>query len=268
MIKKTTFTPILLLIVITVCDIPALCAEASREVLRYSCSDQVLFAFERERLIEFSRTNDIDIDLNVASSGSVVDFVFKGLSDIASTNQAITRAQKESGGIEIPICMDAMTIITNKDCPIDNLTSEQIRDIFSGKILRWKQLGGSDQPIIVVAPVRTTGAYKFFQQIIMKGSKIRCDMVAYRSWMIIEMIKSNFPPAISFITNGALAPYNGIKTIRVDGLEPTNPNYPYFQTFYFVTKGEPRGPVKLFIDFAKSEKGRSIMEKRGMIPIP
>jgi phosphate transport system substrate-binding protein len=268
MIKKTTFTSILLLIVITICNIPALCAEESREVLRYSCSDQVLFAFERERLIEFSRTSDIDIDLNVAPSGSVADFVFKGLSDIASTNQALTRSQKESGGIEIPFCRDAMTIITNEDCPIDNLTSEQVTDIFSGKTLSWKQVGGSDQPIIVVAPMRATGAYKFFQQMIMKGPKIKCDMVAYRSWMIIEMIKANFPHAISFITNGALAEYNGIKTIRVDGLEPTNPDYPYFQTFYFVTKGESRGPVKLFIDFAKSEKGRSIMKKRGMIPIP
>jgi len=57
------------------------------------------------------------------------------------------------------------------------------------------------------------------------------------------------------------------KTLKIDGLAPTDKDYPYHQIFSFITKGEPSGPAKKFIDFAASEKGVMIMKEKGMFPI-
>jgi len=270
MTKRLSFTFVLICLSLTTCFIQKAWEADTREVLRYSCSDQILFAFERERLIGFCDENNIDINLNVASSRAVLDYVFKGFSDIASTTSELTPAQIEAGGIATPFCRDSMAIITNGDCPVKDISIGQLINIFGGQISNWKETGGPDMPMVVVTPLRETGAYGFFKKTVMKNKPIKCDMVAFRSWMIVEMIKNSFPWAISFITHGALDQHkdSGIKTLSIDGIEPTHPDYPYMQTFYFVTKGTPKGMAKEFMDFVTSEKGREIIIKRGMTPIP
>jgi len=56
--------------------------------------------------------------------------------------------------------------------------------------------------------------------------------------------------------------------LKIDGRLPADPDYPYFQIFYYVTKGQPKGNLKAFIDFAFSEKGKKIMYRNGMVPLP
>ena len=75
------------------------------------------------------------------------------------------------------------------------------------------------------------------------------------------------PGSISFIANGAVAGRRDIKAVEINGMLPTHKDYPLSQIFSFVTKGNPSGPVKAFVDFAFSGAGKAIMEKRGMLPI-
>ena len=84
--------------------------------------------------------------------------------------------------------------------------------------------------------------------------------------MVIETIK-RFPWAISFIAQGATAKQWGIKSIKIDGLPPKDEDYPYYQVFFYVTKGKPAGHAKAFIDFALSKKEKAIIKKRGLTPI-
>jgi phosphate transport system substrate-binding protein len=84
--------------------------------------------------------------------------------------------------------------------------------------------------------------------------------------MAIKAVEK-FPNAISFITQGTVVNNPEVKTMAIDGKKPRDADYPYFQTFYYITKGEPAGAAKKFIDFTRSDAGVSIMKDKGIVPI-
>ena len=120
---------------------------------------------------------------------------------------------------------------------------------------------------MIVAPGNDTAAHKNFRRQVMKRKDIAHDFMAYDSTMVIEAVK-HFPcGTVSFISQGAAMHHKDIKTIKIDGLSPNDEDYPYFQVFYFITKKEPDGNLKKFIEFAYSEEGKKIIRTNGMVPI-
>ena len=238
----------------------------ANDVLRYSSSAQVREAFGMEGLNAFSAGTGIEIDLFVGSSDSAVYRLMMGYSDIASTVERLHENHALYGYQETPFCKAPIIVITNVKTPVRNVSSAQLRAIFSGEITNWKQLGGPDEPVIVVVPEKDTGAFKNFSQLALKRSHVKYDFVANRSTDVVMLVK-RIPWSISFISRGAHTVKEAIKSINVDGLSPDDSNYPYFQTFSFVTKGKPCCAAEKLIDFAFSEDGRRIMANNGMIPL-
>lgn len=235
--------------------------------LRYSCSAQVYEAFENTRLDIFTKETGIDIDLFVAASNSCVYRVMQDMTDIASTTRAIYKRHKEHGLVEIPFCKDPLAIITHKSTPVDNLTPGQLRQIFSGGITNWKEVGGPDLPITLVVSGEDTGAHKNFRRQVMIHKEIQYDYLTYASTRVLEAIEELPAGTVSFISRGAQINHPDIKVLGIDGKKPGDKSYPYYQIFYLATKGEPAGSVKIFVDFIKSKKGRSMILERGMLPI-
>ena len=151
--------------------------------------------------------------------------------------------------------------------PPESLNEEQLEDIFAGEITNWKEVGGVDLSIMVVVPDTDTAAHKNFRRQVMKTKDIEYDFMAHDSTMVIEAIKYFPCGTISFISRGATEKHPEIKTLKVNGLLPTDKDYPYHQTFYYVTKGDPDGNLKKFIDFTYSEEGAKIIRAHGMIPL-
>lgn len=238
----------------------------AQEKLRYSCSAQVYEAFEKERLGVFTKATGIPVDLFIASSSSSVNRLMYGYSDVASTARGLFYPLRESGYLETPFCRDPLAVIVNRSSPLNGIMEEQLVRIFSGDVNNWKSVGGLDEPIVVVIPAKNTAAFENFERMAMKKKDIRYDLMAYQSTLVIDVVR-RFPSAISFIASGAIATAEGVKVLKVNGLSPKERGYPFYQEFYFVTKGKPEGAAKTFIDFALSEKGRAIIDKRGMIPV-
>jgi phosphate transport system substrate-binding protein len=238
----------------------------AQEKLRYSCSAQVYEAFEKERLDLFTKTTGIPVDLFISSSSSSMNRLMYGYSDVASTARGLFYPLKESGYMETPFCRDPLAVIVNASSSLNGITEEQLVRIFSGEVDNWKSMGGPDERIVVVIPAKNTAAFENFERMAMKKKDTRYDLVAYQSTMVIEVVR-RFPSAVSFIASGAIANADGVKVLKVNGLSPKERGYPYYQEFYFVTKGRPEGATKTFIDFALSERGRAIIDRRGMIPI-
>jgi phosphate transport system substrate-binding protein len=238
----------------------------AQEKLRYSCSAQVFEAFEKERLQSFTKAKGIEVDLYVSSSSVAVDRLMSGQGDIASIARGGTYPLKEGGYIETPFCKDPLAIIVHPKCKVSDITEEQLKNIFNRTITNWKQLGGADETIMLVAPGKSTAAHDNFGHLVMKRKEIQYDIMPYLSPTALEVVK-RFPTAISFVTQGAIGKAGGVKIIKVNGLAPQDKGYPYFQEFSFITKGKPAGAAKAFVDFAFSEKGKEIMGRRGMIPV-
>lgn len=161
---------------------------------------------------------------------------------------------------------DPMAIIVNGQCPVTNLTDAQVRDIFAGTITSWGELGGPDRPIVVILPYEETAAYRNFRLKVMYSRNMVFHIKTLRSTMVIEAV-GWFPSSISFSAHGAAEHHQkDIRICTVNGLAPGNPDYPYYQVFSFVTRGEPAGTAKKCIDFAVSDEGTKVMTKRGMVP--
>lgn len=235
--------------------------------LRYSCSAQIYSAFEKERLAEFTAQTVIKVDLHVGSSHACTYRLIADFADISSTTRELYRRHRDYGFVQVPFAKDQLAIIIHKGCAIENISEEQLQNIFSGDVANWKEVGGPDLPVTVVVPGDNTGAHKNFRRQVMKHKEIKYNYMTYRSTRVFEAIETLPCGAVSFISAGAAGVNGMVKTLKIDGKSPSDSGYPYFQIFYFVTKGTPSGATREFIDFAKGKKGKSIIEKHGMTPV-
>lgn len=238
------------------------------DMIRYAGSNQIYKAFDKELIGAFTNATGVQVKAKPSSSGSAFYRLVNGDSDIAAIARKLYRTHEDYGYIQIPFCKDPLAVITNCDHCVGNLTESQVQDIFCGDIRNWREVGGADLPIMVVVPGRDTAANKNFRRQIMKHKEISYTFSAYDSTMAIKAVKSLPEGAISFIANGAVVNEKGVKILRIDGKHPVDSEYPYFQVFYYVTKGKPRGSLKAFIDLAFSKTGKKIMQRNGMLPLP
>jgi phosphate transport system substrate-binding protein len=241
-------------------------AASAQDSLRYSQAAQVYRAFGKEGVEMFQKKTGIPVEVFVSSSSSAVNRLMSGFADIASTTRQLYYRYNEYGYVEIPFCKDPLAVIVHADATVTDLTIDQLEEVFSGGITNWKDLGGPDTPIMVVVPGKDTGANQNFRRQVMKHKEIVYDLMTYESTDVIDVV-AKFPGAISFISRGASITTEGVKALKIGGLPPGDPAYPLHQVFSYVTKGEPSGAVKAFVDFAFSPEAQELFSRKGMLPI-
>lgn len=237
----------------------------AQQILRYSSSFQIHEAF-KGAIDAFTKKTGIKINIYVTSSVAAVYRLMYGLCDLASTTRELSFEQQDMGYRQIYFCKDPLVIIVNSKNNTNNIFDNQLEDIFAGKITNWKEVGGPDEPIIVIIPEKDSGVYQGFNYAVMKGKTIKYAVIMNKCTMVIDAVE-RFPGGISFVSQGASINEKGIHNLKINGLDSSNKCYPYFQVFSFVIKGKPSGPAKQFIDFAFSKKGKEIIKSRGMIPV-
>jgi phosphate transport system substrate-binding protein len=173
---------------------------------------------------------------------------------------------------------DAFVFFVNVDNPISNLTSSQIRDIYSGKITNWKQLGGNDCEIIPYQREKNSGSQTILESI-MDGNTIIDPIKNVIQGMrgMVEQVASynNSENSIgySFLFYATeMVKNNKIKLLAIDGVFPTKNTiktreYPFTQTFYAITRSNKTENVNKFIEWILSKQGQYLIEQTGYIPI-
>ena len=173
-----------------------------------------------------------------------------------------------------PVAWDALAVIAHKSNPINNLTSAQIRDVYSGKITNWNQLGASSAPIhLYIRRGKISGVgYAIRQYIFKDSSKDFVTKAKYimRSSGPLEKAIENDPYALG-ITGVSSARKRHVKILSIDGKSPTFENvkdgkYVLYRPLYLVTNPGPSQAVKDFVAFAMSKAGRAIMRHNGTVP--
>ncbi|MDT8379456.1 MAG: substrate-binding domain-containing protein [Desulfotignum sp.] len=265
--KKSMFASCLMSVLFLVLSLNVPMAAAAGQTLRYSSSAQVFEAFENARLDAFTNDTGITIDLFVAASQSCVYRLLQDMTDVASSVRPLSQREKDFGLVAIPFARDPLAVITHKSTPVDALTTEQLQSLFSGNVTNWKEVGGPDLPVTLVVPGEDTGAHKNFRRQVMHHNDIRFHYMTYTSTRVLEAIESLPAGAVSFISRGAQITHPKVKVLQIDGTKPGDTDYPFYQMFNLVTKGEPAGAVKQFVDFTKSEKGKALIIERGMLPV-
>jgi len=229
------------------------------------------------QLIEVYRVSNPRVEFKVEAEGSTS--CFKGLlkgechigmaSRPAKDEELKLFSEKGMKLHEHVTAYDMIALITNKQVKVNNLTTKQVEQIFTGDIRTWNPVGGSGA-ISVFKRNSSSRTYKTFQKLAMNGKAYGNKSKIPAGGMQIVSSVAEDKQAISYV-GLAYNKVKGIKIINVDGVEPTPKNietYPLSRKLYFYTTGETSDDVQSFIDWVVTSKDAAkVIEKVGFISI-
>ena len=223
---------------------------------------------------EFNREHE-NIRVSVAGGGSGygINAIIEGTADIGMASRDIRPAEIEKvpNVVEHTVARDGLAVVVSKtvyDAGVTDLTTDQVRDIYSGAITNWKDVGGPDEDIYVVERADTSGTYGTFMEL------LGLDETAAHSTQLensdVARTVSTADYAIGYVGMGYIGTNN--PAVALDGYMPTMENvlagnYPLQRGLHFYTDGQPTGAVKEFIDFLMSTRGQEIVAEIGFIPV-
>lgn len=218
---------------------------------------------------EFMHINiDAVVDIQGGGSSAGITAAQTQSAEIGMSSRALKDNEKNLWNIEI--AKDGLVIIINPKNPIDNLTLDQIRDIYAATITDWSQLGGLEAKINIIAREEGSGTRSAFTELLMGDTEITPKAIVQDSNGAVRQLVADDPNAIGFISLGLVN--DKVKALHLDGIEASRENimngsYSLARPFLFVTNGEPSGLAKKFIDFTLSLEGQKLLSDEGLIPI-
>lgn len=225
------------------------------------------------------RTNPgLEITVKKTGSGDGAAALIDSRCDIASMSRFMkgkefkSAVEKDVFPVAHAVAMDGVCIIVHPSNPVTALTTEQVRDIYLGKIKNWKELDGPDMEIVMISRDTSSGTYETFHGKVMNKEEMAKN---------VEYVNSN-PQAHARVktTAGAIS-YVGlgfvdidVKALKIDGVQPTKQTiasgtYPVARPLFLFTNGYPKlgSMVFKFCTFYLSEKGQEIVEAKGFVPV-
>jgi len=229
-----------------------------------------------EVLAEDFRQANPNVKVIIQGGGSSVGIkaVNDGTVDLGAASREMT--QDDPALVTHLLARDGIAVIVNPANPVNGLTKTQIRDIYSGSLTNWNQVGGEDHEIHVSAREEGSGTRTAFQDMVMgkdaNGNAISITTSAIlqsSNGALVQVVKSD-SWAIGFVSFGYLG--DSIKALSIDGVAATEENakngtYPIVRPLYFLTKEQPAGLVKAFLDYCTSTAAQKIITDEGYISV-
>lgn len=171
---------------------------------------------------------------------------------------------------EITICLDGIALIVHPDNPVKSLKLSQVRDIFSGKIKSWRQLGWLDRSIDAVTREEGSGTRGAFEELVMNKNEIDDGIMVQDSNGSVKEVVATDPYAMGYVSLGMVD--ERVAAVSVDGVKPTvkaikSKRYKIVRPFLFLTLGTPTGDAMTFINYVLSKGGQELLKKEGLIPV-
>lgn len=249
---------------------------APEQVIRITGSDTMLPLLQHWS--EAYQIKNPAVDISVRGGGTSVGIrtLIAGSADIAAASRSITPDEvrqlaqnHRSIGIAILTARDALSIYVHPNNPIRMLTQEQLKKIFTGEIVSWKDLGGWNLPITVLSREKNSGTHLFFKEHILYGEPFSVDCRTVNGAQDVVRSVEKDSAAIGY---GSFMYAHSVRVVDIDAVAPTTENvlngtYPLSRYLHFYTREMPTGEVKKFIDWVLSREGQVIVGENGFIPL-
>lgn len=195
----------------------------------------------------------------------------EGTADIGMASRYLKEDEKSDfpDDKQVYIVQDGLAIIVNKDNPVENLTLEQVRDIYTHKIHNWKEVGGPDEAINVFTREAGSGTRGAFEDLVMDDENpinATSNVQSSNGSLASSVAGDTF--AIGYVSLGSVD--SGVKAVKLDGIDATaenvlNKTYKLYRPFLFVLGDEVSEAAQHFIDFVLSAKGQELLADEGLI---
>ncbi|AKP68211.1 phosphate ABC transporter substrate-binding protein [Companilactobacillus ginsenosidimutans] len=212
------------------------------------------------------------VNVQGGGTGTGLSQIQQGAVDIGDSD---LYAEQKSGIdssklIDHRICAVGMVPVVNKNVSVDSLTIKQLRQIFSGEIKNWKEVGGADLPITIINRADGSGTRASFEKDVMGGTPFARAQEQDSSGMVRQIVDN---------TNGSISylamPYlnDTVKTLKIDGVEPTikniqNNTWKIWSYEHLYTNGKPTGMTKEFLEYIMTtEVQNNVVKKLRYVPI-
>ena len=213
---------------------------------------------------------DTTFTYNPTGSGSGIQAVQEGRCDIGLSSRALKDAEKEAGLTETVLAYDGIAMIVNPANPVEDLSLEQIADIYTGKITNWSEVGGNDSQIVLIGREAGSGTRGGFEEIVGVVDACQYRQELSSTGDVITTVAQN-PDAIGYASLAAVK--DTVKALKVAGVTPTEATvkdgtYTIQRPFVLATKtGETLNDVaQAFFDYATSAEAGEIITAAGAVP--
>jgi len=222
------------------------------------------------------------VQVTGGGSGVGIAALINGTTDIAASSRPIRTSETEklkqrfaSTGYAYPIARDGLSVYLNAANSVKELTLAQIRDIYTGKITNWKQVGGNDAQIILYSRENSSGTYQYFKDNVLLGKDYSPRAQTLQGTAAVVNAVAKDANGIGY---GGAAYAKGIKfaAVKKDDKSPAilptletvrNGQYPISRFLYLYTRAKASKDMKAFIDWATGPEGQQIVTKVGYFPV-
>lgn len=220
---------------------------------------------------------NVQIALSGGGSGNGIKALLDGLADVAMSSRDIKASEKELAAkkgvtpVRTAVAIDALVPVVNPKNAVTALSLEQLKDIYTGKIANWKEVGGADASIVVISRDTSSGTYETWEEMVMKKAKVMPRALLQASNGAVEQAVAKNPNAIGYVGLGYLAP--SLKGLRLGDVAASaetalSGEWPLSRELYVFTNGEPSGAAGALITYLLDPaKGQKAVKEVGFVPL-
>ena len=229
-----------------------------------------------------TKNKNARIAVTGGGSGVGISSLLNGTADIGMASRNIKESEikksKEKGLNleEVVMGYDGITIVTNKENIIKNLTSENLGKIYRGEIKNWKEIGGDEGEIVVLSRDSSSGTHEFFKEHIVRKGKLKGTEEYYEKTLYLpsnEAIKQEIQSnknSIGYLGMGYVD--KNVKSLDIDDISATKENvllkkYPIAREIYWYVSKDRTGDTKTIVEYALSPAGQKIVSDEGFVPV-
>ena len=215
---------------------------------------------------------DVTVTAEFVGSGAGIEAVTNGTADIGNSSRSLKDEEKAAGVVENVVAIDGIAVCVDPANKVADLTKEQLTNIYNGTVTNWKEVGGADEPIIVIGREAGSGTRGAFEELVdlVDGCKYANELDS--TGAVIAKVAST-PGAIGYASLDALD--DSVKALSLEGVEATAENIKagnYFlsRPFVMATKGEiseQNDLVQAWFDFVLGDEGQQVASEVGLITV-
>jgi len=222
---------------------------------------------------------DYTVDVQGGGSGQGIKSIQEGIADIGALSRNLKDEEKGEVSQEIVIALDGIAVVVNKDSEVKDLSLEQIKQIYTGEITNWKEVGGIDAPITVVTREEGSGTRGAFVEITKVMSKDAAGnevdntvatALIQPSTGSVKTTVSSTPNTIGYVSLGSLD--DTVKSVMVEGVDASIENvkagtYKISRPFIYVVGETVTEAAQMYLDFVLSDEGQAVVVDNGFISV-